>query len=381
MPSFYNDNERYCVSWLENLITMKLLPEGEVNSTSIEEIDPNATRGFTQCHFFAGLGGWPYALRLAGWPEDRPIWTGSCPCQPFSVAGKRKGMADERHLWPHFFRLIRACRPPVVMGEQVSGKAGYGWLDGVRSDLEKEGYTCWAVDIPAASVDSPQKRNRIYWVAEPNDAERGADSTRRNKLYRRETGWDKGNNIAEIDSESANRMVHCPEQPEREPEHQIGAESWGDAWVDAGGTGGRFSRLAHGQFKRLEIGQVPTEQRGDVSEQRQTIEPDGFGTDGLVYNQGVGRGEGGSEHELWSGGSALTSASSQSCPSFWNDWELIGPDDKGFYRRIKPGVRLLADGVPSRVGKLRALGNSICPQIAAEVIRAYMDIGKGADAK
>src|SRR5690606_21100107 len=78
---------------------------------------------------------------------------------------KGLGTDDPRHLWPDFHRLIRAYRPPVVMGEQVAGKAGYGWFDGVRSDLEGEGYSARAVDFPACSVDAPHQRNRLYWVA------------------------------------------------------------------------------------------------------------------------------------------------------------------------------------------------------------------------
>ena len=141
MAAYYNEIDAYAAQWLRNLIGKGLIADGEVDTRSIVDVDPNDLRKFTQCHFFAGIAGWSHALRLAGWPDDRPIWTGSCPCQPFSVAGKGKGVADERHLWPHFFRLISACRPPVVMGEQVAGAAGYGWLDGVRLDLEGEDYS------------------------------------------------------------------------------------------------------------------------------------------------------------------------------------------------------------------------------------------------
>lgn len=165
MTAYYNEIDGFAAQWLRNLIDRGLIAAGEVDERSIVNVQSSELRGFTQCHFFAGIGGWSHALRLAGWPDDRPIWTGSCPCQPFSVAGRGLGEADPRHLWPHFRRLIAAVRPPVVMGEQVSGAAGYGWLDGVRSDLEAEDYACRGVDIPACAVDAPHIRQRLYWVA------------------------------------------------------------------------------------------------------------------------------------------------------------------------------------------------------------------------
>ena len=165
MPAYYNEIEPYAAQWLRNLIKAGHIADGEVDTRSIVDVSPDDLRGFTQAHFFAGIGGWSHALRLAGWPDDRPIWTGSCPCQPFSVAGKGAGTDDPRHLWPHFHRLITAVRPPVVMGEQVAGAAGYGWLDGVRADLEAEGYASRGVDIPACAVDAPHIRSRLYWIA------------------------------------------------------------------------------------------------------------------------------------------------------------------------------------------------------------------------
>lgn len=119
MTAYYNENDPYAAAWLRNLIKAGLIAPGEVDERSIVEIKPSELVGFTQCHFFAGIGGWSYALRLAGWPDNRPIWTGSCPCQPFSAAGKGAGFADERHLWPAWFHLIEQCRPSVIFGEQV----------------------------------------------------------------------------------------------------------------------------------------------------------------------------------------------------------------------------------------------------------------------
>lgn len=109
--------------------------------------------------------GWPLALQLAGWPSNKPVWTGSCPCQPFSSAGKGLGDKDERHLWPVFFDLIRQCRPEYVFGEQVASAIGKGWLDGISADLAEENYTCGAVVLGAHSVGAPHRRPRLYWVA------------------------------------------------------------------------------------------------------------------------------------------------------------------------------------------------------------------------
>lgn len=174
MSAYYNEIDPAACAVLRELISRDVIAPGDVDGRSIKEISPDDVRGYTQVHFFAGGGIWSFAARLAGWPDDRPLWTGSCPCQPFSGAGKGGGTDDARHLWPDFHRLIGAGRPPVVMGEQVAGAAGYSWFDGVRADLAGEAYTSRAVDIPACAVDAPQQRNRLYWIAElQSDADRG----------------------------------------------------------------------------------------------------------------------------------------------------------------------------------------------------------------
>lgn len=163
--NYYNEHDAKTAAWLRSLILAGAIPDGHVDERSIADVHPSDLRGYTQCHFFAGIGGWSYALQLAGWPSDRPVWTGSCPCQPFSTAGKGLAQADERHLWPVFFDLIRQCRPEHVFGEQVASAIGHGWLDGVSADLEAEGYACGATVLGAHSVNSPHQRQRLYWVA------------------------------------------------------------------------------------------------------------------------------------------------------------------------------------------------------------------------
>lgn len=166
--NYYNEFDPKAAAWLRELIKEGHIPNGEVDTRSIVDVQPADLRGFVQCHFFAGISGWSLALQLAGWPSTEPVWTGSCPCQPFSVAGKGKGTEDERHLWPVFAELIRACKPPVAFGEQVASKAGREWLAGVFADLEGMGYQRAGADLCAPCAAKPHLRKRLYWVADAN---------------------------------------------------------------------------------------------------------------------------------------------------------------------------------------------------------------------
>lgn len=183
---YYNENELFAAQWLRNLAAGGHIAPGNVDDRSIEAVQ--AADLAVQCHFFAGIGVWSYALRCAGWPDDRPVWTGSCPCQPFSVAGKRGGTADKRHLWPVWFRLIRACRPLTIFGEQVASPDGLAWFDAVCADLEGEGYAVGAVDLCAAGVGAPHIRQRLYWVAESGGERREGERLRLQSGEPRSTG-------------------------------------------------------------------------------------------------------------------------------------------------------------------------------------------------
>lgn len=141
-----------------------------MDERSISDVRPDELTQYTQCHFFAGIGIWALALKDAGWPTARPIWTGSCPCQPFSEIGTGSGFADERHLWPHFHHLVEQCRPPVIVGEQVASTLGLEWLDLVLSDLESSGYSATAFDLCAAGFGAPHIRQRLFWVGDTEHA-------------------------------------------------------------------------------------------------------------------------------------------------------------------------------------------------------------------
>lgn len=204
MPAraYYNEIDPYAAEWLRNLIAAGHIPAGDVDERDIRDVHPNELDGYTQCHFFAGIGIWAYALRLAGWPDDRPVWTGSCPCQPFSSAGRGDGFTDERHLWPAWHHLIRMQRPGVVFGEQVASKDGLGWLDLVQADLEGADYASGAVDLCAAGVGAPHIRQRLWFVAERMG---NADSARAEAGLPEQAQREEG--IAEVDDHGSDRLL------------------------------------------------------------------------------------------------------------------------------------------------------------------------------
>lgn len=161
MTAYYNEIDRFNCDWLSNLMDANVITPGKIDDRSIIDVQPDELAGFERVHFFAGLGGWDYALDLAGWVG--PVWTGSCPCQPFSLAGKRAGFEDARDLWPTWYDLLRECRPATIFGEQVASAAL--WIDRLYTDLENEGFAVAAADLPAAGVGAKHGRPRLWFVA------------------------------------------------------------------------------------------------------------------------------------------------------------------------------------------------------------------------
>lgn len=210
MKHYYNEIEPFAVQWLRNLMDGGHIPSGDIDTRSIEDVKPDELAGYVQCHFFAGIGGWPLALALAGWPADRPVWTGSCPCQPFSVAGKGDGAADKRHLWPAWFHLIAQRRPSVVFGEQVAAAVGHAWLDGVCADMEGQGYAIGAAVLPACAAGAPHRRDRLWFVA---DACGTGLAQRERGVLRAMGGESKGQNATDGDratsAATASRSRRC----------------------------------------------------------------------------------------------------------------------------------------------------------------------------
>jgi DNA (cytosine-5)-methyltransferase 1 len=357
--AYYNELDPYAADWLRNLIAAGHIAAGDVDQRSIADVRPDDLRGYTQCHFFAGIGVWSYALRLAGWPDDRPVWTGSCPCQPFSAAGKRQGFADDRHLWPVWARLIAVCRPVVVFGEQVTGPAGERWLDLVHADLETMGYAVGAVVLPAAGVGAPHGRHRLFFVADAVSA--GRPERRAVAGDGSAPGGSGASYVADAERYTgvARRLADEPGSGARPASAGPHAESGrrGDVGLVADADGGRRERPRLHVRERTPRPAVPDVARAGAA--RGMADANG----GLARDGDLQRGR---EHRLVAPDCGATRG-------FWRHADWLWCRDNA-YRPVEPGTFPLAHGAPARVGRLRAYGNAIVPQVAEAFIRAYGEL-------
>lgn len=316
-----NDNDPKVCAWLSRLVQAGTLPQMDVHCAPIQTIDPKEIIGHDSCHFFAGIGGWPLALQLAGWPDHEPVWTGSCPCQPFSVAGRRRAKSDDRHLWPAWFRLIQECRPATIFGEQVASVDGREWLAGVRNDMESLGYAFGAADLCAAGVGAPHLRQRLYWLAHAGrDGSQGRLSRRPDQGRETQSG-----SLGHRRTTGGLAAAPGLRRSEGRTGTKAGQAVWGG---DAGGLADPDRRLDQGR------------------------------------GPGSGEANGGGTHDQLAGPGAAGGA--------WDQFDLI-PCRDGKVRRVEPGTFPLAHGIPRRVVKLRGYGNAIVPALAAVFIRAFLE--------
>jgi DNA (cytosine-5)-methyltransferase 1 len=339
MTAYYNEHDQKAAAWLRELIRRDLIAPGEVDERNIEDVVPTELVRFTQCHFFAGIGVWSYALRNAGWSDDRPVWTGSCPCQPFSEAGKGGGTADERHLWPVWFHLISQCRPANIFGEQVASSVAAPWLDLVHDDLEALGYAVGPVVLPAAGLGAPHGRHRIFFVADAQGArgrsDAGAIRGSQNQGLRGEEGED--------------------ERGASERTRRVG---------NSGPTGGV------GDTRRAGPQEQPSPGSTEGRTTRRTGTSRGVGDPNGPRESEVGRLSGGSGIER-TGSTPRNDRRPGPTNGFWGDADWLRCSDQK-WRAVRPGTFPLADGAPARVVRLRGYGNAIPAPVAEAFVRAYL---------
>ena len=375
MSAYYNEFDPFAAAWLRELIKSGFIPEGDVDERSIVDVSPDDLKGYTQCHFFAGIGGWAFAARLAGIPDDFPLWTGSCPCQSFSTAGQKKGFDDERHLWPTFFKLIEARKPPIVAGEQVEAAIRFGWLDLVAGDLQRCGYAVGAAVLPAASIGAPHIRKRLYWggVGVTPKSLPDSYSSRQSEFFA---------NVAANASE--------PEDVQRQPSlfdvpladtdghgraaRQIQPKSCDSRTSESAGRDqSALENAAGDRLERFDQYQPATR------EGRTTVDGSGaaYGlADADLFGRRGRRTEGSNRES-----ERLQIGCEKSLPLpsiFWEHCEWRAGID-GTIRPVEPQSFPLAYGVPARVGRLRGYGNAIVPQCAQvfleELIAAAIEAG------
>ncbi|HFP9201860.1 TPA: DNA cytosine methyltransferase [Raoultella ornithinolytica] len=385
--AYYNEIDPFAAQWLRNLIAAGHIAPGEVDERSIEDVTPDDLRGFTQCHFFAGIGVWSHSLRLAGWPDDKPVWTGSCPCQPFSAAGKGDGFADERHLWPHFFHLISERRPQHVFGEQVAAGNANAWFDLVQADLEGMGYAFGLVPFTSASIGAPHIRERAYWVANSNlqyesttrDSLGAAKSCRRGEVIRlADTSHDR-----QQPGKGGGCRCKCAEQ----------GLYIGRICQNCGLGNANVARLeglsgndgAAGRERATGPAAAPGVHDGmaNTKNEQHSIAISGCGHEHVSTER---------EQDPAAYAGLRGNYRTLEVNGFWRDADWLLCRD-GKWRPVEPGTFPLVDGAAARmgrvepgvarvassnrVGRLKGYGNAINAQAAAAFIRAYVGVQDG----
>ena len=338
MSVYYNEHDPFATSWLKELINEGLIAEGDVDDRDIQDVKPNDLIGYTQCHFFAGIGVWSYALRQAGWPDDSSVWTGSCPCQPFSNAGKGKGFDDERHLWPAWYHLIEQCKPPVIFGEQVASKDGLSWIDLVQDDMEAENYAFAPVDLCAAGVGAPHIRQRLYFVAERMGVTNCAGSQQRQQ---RTQTMGHGDSL-----ESGSSFHRLANNNNKGLERRKGMSE----------CSAEFTTRSNSMVVRVSNSKCKQCNETGLQRRSETIQTNETGkTDESTGNH------------LFDGTNPTN--------GHWRDADwLYCRDEK--WRAVEPGTFPLAHGASERVGRLRGYGNAIVAPLAQVFIESYMELNR-----
>jgi len=358
--TYYNEFDKKKCAALKTLIEDGHISKGDIDDRPIKEVMPDDVRNYERCHFFAGIGLWDYALDLARWEKGRRVWTGSCPCQPFSIAGRQKGKKDDRHLWPEWFRLIEECQPSVIFGEQVKDAITKGWLDDVYQGLEENNYAVGSIVMPASAIGAPHRRERLWFVGYRDEVR---------ELQQERSVQDQRERVSDASSVGDSGRIterHKKTGISRERKHS-NAQAFGTKTRNGFTDTSLVGNTKHNGYFASEV----------PESKKQAIQHD------TQRKDSTGKFEGASE----SGNVAYPDSSRpQRYRGFEQEqiqerWEreerhtwssgvwINCPDEK--QRLVEPRIPLLVNGYPERVGVIHSAGDAIVPQLAAEFIKAF----------
>jgi len=343
--------------------------------------------------------------------EIPDVVTGGFPCQPFSVAGKQKGTSDDRHLWPEMFRIIKALQPRIVLGENVRGIVNI--QDGmvfetVCTNLEDEGYEVQAFNIPAAGVGAPHRRERIWFIATLGDTKYNGSSTdeigrrneeinggtekRQNSSFEFEgtSGRKDNEDVSNTESERTRsndqglwQRSSRIDRGQRTDRSEINVANANDEGVrtriggsdndyetesrSRGTDGGRSTsdderhNIASTEIKEVDVANTESFRSRETRYSDQEEGSEGSratqldGSRGDVANANGERSQRTKQSETHRGETETQLSTTQSIKTEGNHWEF------------EPDVGRVAYGIPGRVHRLKALGNSIVPKIVEEI--------------
>lgn len=379
---------------------------------------------FRHGSLFSGIGGFDYASSLMGWEnvfhcELNPfcrqvlkyhfpnsvsyeditktdfsvyrgridIITGGFPCQPYSLAGKRLGKDDERHLWPEMLRVIREVSPKWVVGENVFGIVNWSGglvFEEVQADLEREGYEVQSYILPAAGVDAPHKRDRVWFVGYSNSTRFQAQGSEL-----KTAGIEQhGKLVADVFIEDSESWVFADAggkgreewQQDRglsdSPKDRTGMEFWGERFSDNGvaSNANCFGNSSCREGKEVEG--IRSGNDGEPKNGEQQAEWDN-GFLGLQFNasnadskrQQKRNNAGESKQQGWFNGKFPS-------PENWQNFPTQSPvcvGDDGISSRLDTSAISFSKW---RNESIKAAGNAVVPQVVLQIfkaIQAYED--------
>jgi len=315
------------------------------------------------------------------------ILTGGYPCQPFSIAGRKKGEKDPRHLWPEYFRLIKELRPTWVIGENVSGHIKLG-LDTVLENLESEGYSVRTFSISASSIGANHQRERIWIVANSNSSRNKGEKSRsirekdekeeRDRQVDSTTRFPDGTDSIVTKNKSESEVEHVEdtrrslrqrsefrgenENEIRQGNANISERSSEASEFDVANTEGKYNSEQEGKIKS----------RGKIIEGRETeIRSESTGRSNTLADTKSSQRNGNeinrehSETETQEELGVRSSISRTQGGSPWEGWWDIEPD-----------VGRVAHGIPVRAHRLKGLGNSLVPTIPFYIGTVILEVMK-----